>query len=137
MRGKFSLLIHQVNFKYRIYFNGSSTINIGWPISGSVSFSSQDPIKIYDSTADLANDRHHFYVKDNKWYSNQMRPGDAWVANLGYHVPASSNWHEFGNRISHRKDGVWQGASPSSYSNISKKYYRTSGTTWVYWRLYR
>jgi hypothetical protein len=116
-------------------FNGSTTLNLGWPMSGSVTFSSQDPIEVYSSSIDWANDKHSFYVEDNEWMDHVLRPGDVWVANLGYHIPENASWHEFGNYISHQKEGTWGSASPSEYSS-GMSAYRTSGS-YVYWRLTR
>ncbi|SFS63879.1 hypothetical protein SAMN05421668_10688 [Halolactibacillus miurensis] len=117
-------------------FDGSTSISLGWPVSASLTFNTQDPVDIYNSSIDWQNDKHSFYVNDNELFDTRLRPGDVWVANLGYHIPQNATWHEWGNKMSHKKEGVWSGANPSEYKNKSKSYYRTSGD-YVYWRLSR
>jgi len=118
-------------------FNGSFTLNLGWPPSASVTSSTEDPIKVYDSTVDWTGDRHSFYVEDNEWFDDLLSPGDAWVSNLGYHLEESNPYHELWQYISHQKEGVWAAAAPSEYYNETKPIDKTAYTYYVIWKLSR
>lgn len=115
-------------------FAGSVSLTLGWPSSATVSFSTSAPIEVYSSTIDWAGDKHSFYVEDNEWLDDMIRPGDSWISSMGYMVPQSATTHKFGNLIKHQKNGTWNTAEPSDWY---QEPYDSSSGDYVYWTISR
>lgn len=90
---------------------GSVSVGI---IGFELSFSTSAPIEVYNSGSNYSEDRHWFYVDDNEWTDNRLRPGDTWIEAMSYSKSTSITDHYFGNDFWYYIDGVW-GKATSAY----------------------